>query len=208
MTARANTEQSIAIMEKRADRTPKAKLPKRGINKGQGLVARARGNYTNSAAQAAEVDVNKPLTDKQKAFVQFWAQGESITSASLRAGYNDSASVAYRLVRMPNVLALKAKYEAEWEATGAMSRQKVMDGMLESIEMAKLMSEPSSMIAGWREIGKICGYYAPVEVKMKVDVTGNIVLDKMNSLSDAELLKIITEGNSNALLNAPESPAP
>ena len=56
------------------------------------------------------------------------------------------------------------------------------------------------MISGWREIGKICGYYAPVEVKMKMDVTGNIMLDKMNGMSDAELLKVITEQASAPLL--------
>jgi hypothetical protein len=34
---------------------------------------------------------------------------------------------------------------------------------------------------------------------VKVDVTGNLVLDRMNSLSDAELLKIIS-GGANAPL--------
>ena len=50
------------------------------------------------------------------------------------------------------------------------------------------------MVAAAREVGKMCGYYAPVEHKMKVDVTGNIVVDKLNSMSDAELLKLITGG--------------
>ena len=200
MTAR------MAIPSKRAiarhSTAPVEKIPKRGMDKGQGLTARARGTNTSnlSAAEMAEViSPDKPLTEKQRLFVQYWAQGDSIPGASRRAGYNDSASVAYRMVKMPNVLALKAKYEVEWEETGKMTRQKVMDGMLESIEMAKLMAEPASMIAGWREIGKICGYYAPVEHKVKIDVTGNIVLDKLNSLSDAELLKIISSGSAPAL---------
>ena len=60
--------------------------------------------------------------------------------------------------------------------------------------MAKLMSEPASMISGWREIAKMCGYMAPVEHRVKVDVSGNIVLDRMNSMSDAELLKVISNG--------------
>lgn len=188
----------------RKDTTPKPK-PKvrKGADKGRGVAAaRARGIDTSnlSAAEMAEViSPDKPLTEKQKLFVQNWAKGDSITSASYRAGYADGGKVAYQLVKMPNILALKAKYEAEWEATGAMSRQKVMDGMLEAIEMAKMMAEPSSMIAGWREIGKLCGYYAPVEHKVKVDVSGNVVIDKLNSLSDAELLKIIQGGAQAAL---------
>ena len=202
MTKRANTPSSNAIMAKRADVTPKPKLPKRGASKGKALEARSRGIDTSnlSAAELAEViDPDKPLTEKQRLFVQHWAKGDSIQSASRRAGYNDGAAIAYRMVKMPNILKLKAEYEAKWEATGAMTRQKVMDGMLEAIEMAKMMAEPSSMIAGWREIGKICGYYAPVEHRVKVDVSGNVIVDRLNRLSDAELLKIIQGGAQAAL---------
>lgn len=152
---------------------------------------------TSSAANASLVPVDKPLTEKQKNFVKFWAQGDSVSNSALRAGYAQD-SIAYQLVKMPNILALKHKLEAQWESENQMSRKKVMDGMLEAIDMARLMAEPANMIAGWREIGKICGYYAPVEHKVKVDVTGNIVLDKLNALSDAELLKIITDGSKSA----------
>ena len=186
----------------RKDTTPKTKPPKRGVNKDQIATVRARGTDTSnlSAAEMAEViSPDKPLTDKQKLFVHYWSKGDSIQSASLRAGYSDGGTVAYRLVKMPNVLALKAKFEAQWEASGGITRQKVMDGMLEAIDMARMEADPTAMIAGWREIGKICGYYAPVEHKVKVDVTGNVIVNKLNSLSDAELLQIIQRGAQPAL---------
>lgn len=194
MTARMAVPSQRA--QRRASTEPGVKT-KRGADKGQGLTARARGTDTSnlSAEEMAEViSPDKPLTEKQRLFVQYWAQGDSIPGASRRAGYNDSAAVAYRMVKMPNILKLKAKYEAEWEESGKMTRQRVMDGMLESIEMAKLMAEPATMVSGWREIGKLCGYYAPVEHKVKIDVTGNVIVDRLNSMSDAELLKIISQG--------------
>lgn len=156
-------------------------------------VARQATKSTGSAASAAEIDVNKPLTDKQKAFTQSWAKGNSIGRACLDAGFTED-SIGYRLARMPNVLALKAQLSAKYEEEAQMDRKQVMDGFKEAIEMAKLMAEPANMIAGWREIGKMCGYYAPVETRVKVDVTGNIILDKMNSMTDAELLKVISQG--------------
>jgi phage terminase small subunit len=182
-------------------------LPKLGVDKGQIPVVRSRGTDTsnlNAEEMALVISPDRPLTDKQKEFTRYWAQGDSIPNAATRAGYKGNTTIAYRMVKMPNVLKLKARYEAEWQETGKMTREKVMNGMIESIEMAKLMSEPSSMIAGWREIGKICGYYAPVEHKVKVDVSGNILVDKLNSLSDAELLKIIN-GGASAILPAPQS---
>ena len=99
----------------RKDTTPKPKPKVRGSNKGRGVaVARAFGIDTSnlSAEEMAEViDPDKPLTDKQKLFVQHWAKGDSITSASYRAGYSNT-KVAYQLVKMPNILKLKAEYEA------------------------------------------------------------------------------------------------
>jgi len=190
------------------DTTPKTKRTVRGANTGRGVsAARSRGVDTSnlSAAELAEViDPDKPLTDKQKLFVKFWAEGESLSTAGVRAGYESSA-VPYRLAKYPNVLQLYHQIKAKYEEAGQMTRQKVMDGLLEGVEMAKLMAEPMTMISGWREIGKMCGYYAPVEHKIKVDVSGNVVIDRLNGMSDAELLKVITQGAQQAL-NPPEKP--
>lgn len=200
MTARVDTPRALA----RRSLEPGKKRVVRGNNNGRGVeTARARGIDTSnlSAAEMAEViSPDKPLTEKQRAFVQFWAQGDSIQSASRRAGYNDQAAIAYRMAKMPNILKLKAELSAKYEEDAQMTRKKVMDGLLEAVEMAKLMAEPASMIAGWREVGKMCGYYAPVEHRVKVDVSGNIVLDRLNSMSDAELLKIISAGTTTPLL--------
>ena len=110
MTARANTPQSNAIMAKRRDTTPKA----RPAATNEGAAVR-RYKETTTNALAALVDVNKELNEKQKLFVKFWAEGESITTASAKAGYNDAATYAYRMTKMPNVLALYSKIKAKYE---------------------------------------------------------------------------------------------
>ena len=189
----------MALTAKRQDTTPKARAP--STNAGGAAVRKYNNTGTNAGAML--VDVNKELNDKQKLFVKYWAEGESITTASARAGYNDAATYAYRMTKMPNVLALYSQIKAKYEEAGDMTRKKVMDMLIESYDMAKLMAEPSTMVAAAREVGKMCGYYAPVEHKMKVDVTGNIVVDRLNSMSDAELLKLITTGANPALPYAP-----
>ena len=149
---------------------------------------------TATMGGAALVSSDKPLTDQQRAFVRLWASGESITAASIKAGYNDGASIAYRMTKMPNILKLYDIEKQHYEEASQMTRKRVMDGLLEGVEMAKLMAEPASMISGWREIGKMCGYYEPTRHKIDVNVTGNIVMERMNRLSDSELLKLITQG--------------
>lgn len=144
---------------------------------------------TNNKTTAAMVDEDKPLTDLQRQFVKFWAAGESPASAAGRVGIE--TTYAYRLVYMPNVLkAYRAEKEAYEQASG-MNRKRVIDGFMEAIEIAKTMAEPSTMVAGWREIGKMCGYYEPVQVKHTVHHEGKALVDRMEKMSDDELFEII-----------------
>lgn len=147
----------------------------------------------SSAASVALVDPNKPLTEKQKLFVKFWAQGESILSASIKAGYSDGGTMGYRLARMPQIVAIYEKEKAAYEESVGMTRKKVMEGFLDGIEMARLLAEPANVIAGWREIAKMCGYYEPVKKTVEVNLNGNLLVERVNRLTDAELLEFLQE---------------
>lgn len=141
-------------------------------------------------------DPNRDIawTKQQKLFVKEWAAGNSIMSAATRAGYTDRGGYAYSvLVKHPDVIAVYQAEKAKYEKQANMSRQKVMDMLQEAYDMAKLMADPQAMVAAAREIGKMCGYYAPTTKTIKIE--GNMVLDKMNRLSDAELLELVNGAN-------------
>lgn len=195
-----------------ASKTPKTKPPRasrpRAKDQDTGRKTSVRAKYaeTTTMAAAAMVPVDKPLTTQQRLFVQHWAKGETIPNAMARAGYNDQPSYGYRMAKMPNILALYNEEKAKYEEAAQMTRQRVMDGLLEAVEMAKLMAEPATMVSGWREIGKMCGYFEPKKVDINVNVTGNVIHQRLTQLSDAELLKIIQEQGVGPLLDAPEYP--
>ena len=199
MTARmANPSQRAKKMHDLAPKADFVKANMRGKNpeqRGTDVVRAKATKSSNSAAEAAEIDVNKPLTEKQKAFVHSWAKGNTVGRACLDAGYADDG-LGYRMARQPNILKLKTELSAQYEADAQMDRKQVMEGLKEAIDMARLMSEPMAMIAGWREVGKMCGYYAPVETKIKVDITGNVTMTRLTQMTDAELLELIEKGAS------------
>lgn len=163
----------------------------------EGKIAKNRAKYksvTNIpiAEVADSVDPDKPLTEKAKLFVKFWAQGESISSAAARAGYGDGATYAYRLVHYPQAKALYAQEKALYEQAAQMTRKKVMDMLVESYDMAKMAAEPSSMVAAAREIGKMCGYYEPQKIKIEHSLVDGAA--RMDRLTDEELLEVIRNG--------------
>lgn len=172
-----------------------------------GLEARARGIDTSTYAGAMQVSPDKPLTEKQKLFVKLWAQGETILAASLKAGYADHGTYAYRMVRMPNVLALYDAEKRAYEEAAGMSRKKVMDMLLESYQAAKTLDEPSSMVSAAREIGRMCGYYEPVRVKHDVSVEGKVLVERVNALSDEQLIEMIAQASAAMSLPPPDDEA-
>lgn len=152
----------------------------------------ARGVNTSSKSGAALVDVDKPLTEMQRMFVKNWATGESILSASFRAGFTDRGTQAYRLAKMPNVIRLYDEEKMAYEKSADMSRKKVMDMLIKSFEHAELAGEPASMVAAAREIGRMCGYFEPIKHQVSVNVQGNVVHQRLNKMTDSELLELIT----------------
>lgn len=172
-----------------------------------GLEARARGIDTSTYEGAMQVSPDKPLTEKQKLFVKLWAQGETILAASLKAGYADHGTYAYRMVRMPNVLALYDAEKRAYEEAAGMSRKKVMDMLLESYQAAKTLDEPSSMVSAAREIGRMCGYYEPVRVKHEVSVEGKMLVERVNALSDEQLIEMIAQASAAMSLPPPDDEA-
>lgn len=160
---------------------------------------RSKSPNTSGLDGVALANPDRPLTTKMKDFVKYWAQGESILSAAIKAGYTDGGTYAYRLAKDPAILKIyHAEKEAYAQAVG-MTRQRVMEGLLEAVEMAKVQADPTAMIAGWREVGKMCGYYEPVKKQIDVNIAGNVVMERLNRLSDSELLKLIEQQTTNAL---------
>lgn len=156
---------------------------RRTLNAEERKLGARRGINNSTMAGAAMIPVDKPLTDKMKAFVKAWAEGESIPNAMQRAGYNEQPSYGYRLAKQPNILAQLKVYQAEYAEASRMTKQRVIDMQLESYEMAKLMAEPASMSKAAREIGLLCGFYEPT----KIEVTTTDGRRKVEQLSDEEL---------------------
>ena len=136
-----------------------------------------------------------PLTPKQARFVNEYSRDHNGSAAAIRAGYAPSSAgvTACRLLKKANVEAAIAANERDVEITGRMSRQRVMNGFLTSVELAVARQDTMAAIAAWREIAKMCGYYAPEKRRVEVSADLETWLAKIRELSDEELLEQVTE---------------
>jgi len=71
---------------------------------------------------------------------------------------------------------------------GVISKEEVLSGVLQAIDLAKLKGEPAVMIQGWARIAKMLGYDAPDQL---VSLTAKIHSNKLSGMSNADLERII-----------------
>lgn len=141
-------------------------------------------------------DPNTPLNIKQRSFVNAIVRDNHTKSAAAKiAGYSPNLAnqTAYELLKTPKIQAAVAAERATYAIASGITKKMVVDGFIEAVDMARIKADPLVMIAGWREVGKLLGFYEPTKVAMSVSVGGQVLLSKMNTMSDAELLEQIEQ---------------
>lgn len=177
----------------RDDLTPKPRI-RRGVSANKEVHNKRLDNLFDHGSRNELIEQANPdrvLTEKQKLFVSFWAQGESILSASYKAGYADGGTMAYRLSKDPAILKIYHYEKAKYEEAAQVTRKEVIDGFREAANMARIQADPVALTGAFREIGKMCGYYEPVKRTIDINVKGNVTMKKLEALGNDELLKLI-----------------
>jgi hypothetical protein len=162
--------------------------------RGQGNGPSSIPKERNGAAAVGKQNPDGILTERQQRFVNAVARdGMNIAAASRIAGYERSTinqGERNNLMKNPKILKAIAVEREKWAAASQMTKKKVIDGLLEAIDMAKLQADPTPMIQGWTQIGKLCGFYEPTRHKLEVSVKGEVVIQKLQQLDDEQLLAL------------------
>lgn len=75
-------------------------------------------------------------------------------------------------------------------AVSNMSRKRVMRGMLEAVDMARDRLQPNTMLSGWKEIGRMCGFYEPERREIILSKSAEEMQKEIKTLTRAQLLDI------------------
>lgn len=140
--------------------------------------------------------IGRPTT-RVRSLVNELANGRTYKEAAVAAGLpvNESNPDGMRLnaadvMRRPYAREMLANIRAETATTHQITRANVLAGLKEAIDMARIQADPAVMIAGWKEIGKMCGFYEAVKVKVQVSGGATSIQAKLSVMSDDELLRL------------------
>lgn len=93
----------------------------------------------------------------------------------------------------PEVAEAREKLRQHMAVTTAVTRETVIEGIKEAIDMARIINEPVPMIAGWTQIAKLLGFDKPATIN--VTITGDVreMRRQIKALPEAELLQLADE---------------
>ena len=133
------------------------------------------------------------MNPRRTRFVQEYLVDRNGAGAAVRAGYSPRTArqIAHKLLTKVDVASAVRTGEAQLAARVELDRERALNGLLEAIDTARAQRNPIAQIAGWREIARICGYYAAEHRKVDVNIAAKRVIGQMEVLSDAELLAVV-----------------
>ena len=140
------------------------------------------------------------LTPKQSQYLKLRASGHAPGKASELA-YGTRAHARRNESNPVIQAALKSMRQDTYERI-QVTRERCIEGILEAVEMSRIMSEPATMIAGYREVGKMLGFYEPERKEVVLTGQGGELLHKVSQLSDEQLLKLLQSPQPSTIIDA------
>lgn len=133
---------------------------------------------------------DEKLTSKQHAYAQNRAKGLPRKESSLMAGMSGDTNNASKVEEIPKVADEIARLRAETAVNAGITKEDVADGLKKAAEMAQTLADPTGMVAAWRELGKLLGFYAPEVKRLEKGINKRDLLAALDDLSDDELAQL------------------
>jgi hypothetical protein len=133
------------------------------------------------------------LSARQLRFVKHYVRQGNASASARDAGYAKAGArvTACRLLANPNVQAAVLAERRRYEQDLGITRERVIAELRSAIDIARNQGNASTMISGWREIAKICGYYEHrVEVSIHPNVAAQRLVSQLETMSTDELMKL------------------
>lgn len=129
------------------------------------------------------------VSEQQRIYVDEIMTGSSKSKAAKAAGYPSPQGLDKSATVKQEIALAREKLTDLTQ----IRRVDVIDGIMDGIAMARMMSDPANVIKGWTEVAKILGHYAPEVKTLNLTVDAQRQRSKFEALTN-EQLYAITQG--------------
>lgn len=133
------------------------------------------------------------LTPRQRLFVDEYVLCNNASEAARRAGYSErtAGAIATENLQKPAIRQAIAALRSDNAARLDLTRQDVLAGILEAIEMARVMADPAAMLAGYRDLARMCGFNEPEVHRVEASPSASAAMARFVAMTDEELAALV-----------------
>ena len=145
------------------------------------------------------------LTPKQRRWIDEYLIDFNGAAAAVRAGYSPKSAraIAHENLTKPDIQAVLQARQAAMAQELQITRQGVISGLLDAVEMGRHQQNPAAMVGALREVAKMLGFYEPEVKKIEVLTTDQSSKQaNFAAMNDAQLLALIAQGEGAAQTSA------
>jgi phage terminase small subunit len=142
--------------------------------------------------EGAEPQGDKAVSPKEECVLNHIISGLSRSAAVQAAGYNfkNPSKGCASILHRPAVRARFAELQTQAADRAQISQDDIIEGFKAAINDAQMTSDPQAQIAGWREIAKVLGFYAPKLTKIEVSKTEARARKELSAMTEKELIEM------------------
>jgi phage terminase small subunit len=129
----------------------------------------------------------------QRTFCENIALGATQTAAARVAGYSDPGARGSLLMKKPEIRTQIEELREETRKASLITRERAVEGLLESIEHARLVDDPGAMIRGWQELNRMHGFHAPTKLEVDLPEGTKQILNTLATVPKEKLLELLAE---------------
>lgn len=105
------------------------------------------------------------------------------------------AGMDVRKARQPHIVEACNQRRREMLGRLRITKEDSAAGILDAIDRARIIGEPSTEIAGWKEINAMYGHNAPKEVNLQVNATVEVLQKQIRNVPTSDLVKLLGAGD-------------
>lgn len=98
-------------------------------------------------------------------------------------------------IAAPHIIQAREVAKKALQGHMAITKEDIVHGYKEAIDMAKILAEPMTMIVGWEKVAKILGYDQPQRVDINIHASVEVQKNVIRALSDDELVRQLGADN-------------
>lgn len=101
----------------------------------------------------------------------------------------------YAVLKRPEVAAAREALRRTAQQKLKVTREDVIQGLMEAIHDARLLADPMAQIRGWAEVRKTAGLDEPIKVDLTMREGSAKARKQIAAVPDSELLQLVDDGN-------------